>query len=1472
MDNYFLQNPIKFNILQLEEDSIIIKYKIICLSNIPDNIKKNILNFNKNTSPSILKKYYGASWNTKLELIDKKSGGNNDEEIMTSEDLINFDDFHLHLLDKEDIVEDDSLIIESQNIDKKHKIERDIIYNTDIIFYPNDNIKILREKIFLITKINIYEQNISLHNYTIILDKLKYDISFNNIFKLNKVKNIPIDNYLYENKNDILIYGYEYEYLNTFFKEYGKLEIDVLSLTEFIPDKIDLQKIVKSDKQQTDMIYYSFILKYFPLMSYEVFKNYILYYEDMSSIYPTLFLNYQDIKKKYDIENNIYKKNNEINENEYKKFIQDEFSSSIIGREFLIKSLNKLNKINIRNLFDNIEIKSIKCINYIKANIYIDDKEILLTKINNKTTELQKDELDIDSMLFNIKIIYKKFNISENDKIYISLIINNIGDIILKTSFQNLFEINNKKLFELIDEIINPIIKDINKKLIKTDNILTPITKYNNIIKNSIIHIYWNNEISIKGFNVLLLKLKEYVDAGIINIKHENLVNNEIEYNINKGMVNFNEKNINKYIVNNENYFLYYSNGDIKVFWNRIYTNSKTILIKNKLNNLKLELNNITEIEVEYISQLLYKFLLLNKKEILIKDDDSKATSLKFLKQKDPKLYTIKDPKTGKDIYSRKCQKKLQPIIISKSEITDENKDNVLKFWNFTKNKDEYYSCPNKSFPFVKFLTNIHPDNYCVPCCKKKDMADLDENSKSKIAYDSCIKNHIYDIKESESDKSRYIMTYGKELEINRIMTLPNELQTIINTNIEKLLEQYYLYGINQAGPNIHNIGILYILSNIYDLTLIEYIKKVAIFLKDNGNIFSYLLNGRIIYHFSDVTNLITTICNIFIYNKLVDNTFDLWNSLFIDISHYMGINIIIFKDIGSIEITIPKNTKYITDIFSNNINSKYLIIIEKEINIKDKLFYPIYFINPKQHFKEQIITKKIFNNEDAIINNLKKVYNYYLSQNSVKQNIFDLYMLYKFLDYHNLNNKQKYSIYKYYINNKKKCYGALIKYDTKYFYISLHESIIDLDNIEIKDKLIFNILDLKSIQINIKIIFDFIKNYNIFIYNLLETENIFDSETNKMLLYDIKMYNKDSVNSFNFDIISEYKYKFLRISKFILFEKKIIGIICNDLYFYINPSITTDISLNIIKTNISSIKQSIFSVKDDLKAILIRIFNLNNKHTSDDLNSLYIKNILYHPQYINGLIINNKKDIKDIRIIKKNKSLYNTYIYPLILLQFQKEFSTYQNIKLRSIIKNSINNLKTNELLTKYFKTSDNKIFNVMDKYFSNLTKKSIDYKDDLCISYNDIHRIIIFYLNKNISNHKDLKKSILDEIDNNKFQFDKIYLTKFKLMTKKELISELHNISKKLFIIKEKDNFIKDDFEFPNILLPCKEDSSADFCDKDKLIISKQNLDMYLIILAGDIHNPIKSQYIFSAFFVNNNVNLFTFKNYPSEKIFIS
>ena len=67
----------------------------------------------------------------------------------------------------------------------------------------------------------------------------------------------------------------------------------------------------------------------------------------------------------------------------------------------------------------------------------------------------------------------------------------------------------------------------------------------------------------------------------------------------------------------------------------------------------------------------------------------------------------------------------------------------------------------------VKFLTNLHPQNYCIPCCKKKSVDDIKVKSKYENIHNQCLMNYSYDKKnlnENVDMKSRYIINYSSKI------------------------------------------------------------------------------------------------------------------------------------------------------------------------------------------------------------------------------------------------------------------------------------------------------------------------------------------------------------------------------------------------------------------------------------------------------------------------------------------------------------------------------------------------------------------------------------------------------------------------------------------------------------------------------------------------------------------------------------
>jgi hypothetical protein len=132
-------------------------------------------------------------------------------------------------------------------------------------------------------------------------------------------------------------------------------------------------------------------------------------------------------------------------------------------------------------------------------------------------------------------------------------------------------------------------------------------------------------------------------------------------------------------------------------------------------------------------------------------------------------------------------------------------------------------------------------------------------------------------------------------------------------------------------------------------------------------------------------------------------------------------------------------------------------------------------------------------------------------------------------------------------------------------------------------------------------------------------------------------------------------------------------------------------------------------------------------------------------------------------------------------------------------------------------------------------------------------------------LSHHN--KKQLIKDISDTYYNFDKVALEKMKKHPYDKVVKELHDLAKGFVKI---GTISTDKFEFPNILMPCSNDTkNPDYCSKKKFIIKKQELDDILNVIAYDITNPAKWKWLFHSAFVNRTVDFYIFIRRPSETI---
>lgn len=1446
--------------------------------------------------------------------------------IYDNNKIIKFDIVNTYIIDKKstkhgkgDIFDNltiDDIIVEKEPKFKKEKEDTKTTVKSKELnkINLNKNITIfnLKELIYYVTDIAIENQHIEYYNklnnnyetLDYIYQHMTLDIlinaSFNNINldNLEYIENLFIDFNLVNNRNLYLLKSYDIiKRLYNLLLLKDELEIEIFNLDDFIQNKNIYKNKISQDNELNEIIYYGFIEKYFPMYNLEIFNLYIND-KNIYDIYPQLKIKNNklilDKLDKYEILNKV--KN--IDNKKIKEYIKE--------IQFKVNSFNKNNSLNLYDIFNNFEIIKYDNINKIEMQLFLNDKNIYYSKTNilydlpENNLYLRKLNYNKNVILFSYNLSNEKYNLN-NEKLYI--IIDEYKNLNINLVIEELSELSIKDYYNLIHKEINLFINKINKNLNLS---ITTINEYNITIDNLSIHFLFDTIFNNESFNKLIKKIQEYEIMDIYKIN--NIDNNLNIIEIEQLNIDFSKiENIDELTKYTNNYYDYLLNYELNEKYYKIL-NLPKINIYNRIKDIKIEFIKLNEYEIKNIKDIILKIIseikITDKKTII--ESSTKLNKLKKLKELDPVLYII-NKKNTQNLYSRKCQSAQQPEIITKTEIEKDKIKNYIKYWNFTNGTDEYYHCPNKKYQYVKFLTNLHPQNYCIPCCKKKSMDDIKIKSKYESIHKICLANYEYDKKNLNLDfdnKSRYIINYSNKIliENERLMSLPSILYNLIKKTfqIESLKKEnkdkiynYYIYGINQNLPNLNNIGMLYILSNLLDKTIFETIKLINDTLINNPEIFSIILDGKLVKYYNNINNFLVIFNNIF-HNKIelknLNYEFNKWNEFIIEISKYFGIIYIQFeeKEEDNVNLVLPKNINNINEYIYNNDNYKYSIIFKR--NIKNKfIYYPVFYLNYKDYYNLNIFKNKIYESSNNLIQIIKQIYVKNIDNNISNLNID---IIFEFL----FDNKL-YEIEKYFINIQNEIYSLLIKEIKTKSYIYINVNSQKIKNSTFKDTLNNKLYEYKPFNINSNYklsfnnVYNFITNLNIFIYNknkIYYSDLYYKLIGNELLVNNINKNNnlilseKKNLENTAFDLNKIKLIDYIYIDNFIIYKDSIIGIRSNNLNIYINDQISIENSITNLQNELNKIKRIINNKnikKDDIKYIITRFFKLENNNIKNNkllkLDKIYnkIKNYSnyyiiykYHPLEINKVLKENK-DYRDDRIINLNKSLYNTNLYNLILYDTIDKLTKLYNKNIRSKIKYLITNFNKNNISEILINKRNIDIKDIVEniKFDKNIYSiyDIIQYKlkiyDDILLFLKDI------LINNKERDIKQLKKIILEKFDNTRFTFDKFYINEILHLQKNEIIKELKNILKKTIIHKK----LNEDENIEQII-QCNNTKKSFYCDNYKLIITKENYNILLDIIYYDITNIYKQKILFNL--VNYNINnIYKFKYYLNEKIYI-
>ncbi len=1339
------------------------------------------------------------------------------ETAQDDREKISDHDINKDLIEISDIdtnkVHDNFLEEREETLDIKHA--GGVKFITHINVYPIDNFMDLKYKIFLTTGIPIYRQHLwykyksrsypanyimSIHNHTEHIDierlisfyKVQNDVikgksepkyaGSNPISSINDVEGVPVETEYYKNKDFLHVSAQDtFALLQNIYYKYGTNEYYLVDLNDMIQPNVLYEKIHK-DKYQFEVIYYGFIILYFPMITISVFQDYLKNERNMKQMYPELLPDRNELYKRYELQGDI---TDESYESIDDKDIDKKLFSSITQT---IVSVNDYNQdvdvvLSLRNLFDVIELND--TITYCKANVLHETHNIIFKK-NYMNEREPKDIIPINSLLIKIKI-----DADTNENMRIVLFKN--GNYVIKTEWREENHMDFKKITRIVGEKINPIIKMINRmdEHVKYHSIpLVEVSSRNIVFTETSLTFYFDNDITEARFNILKGILDDYRRSGIITSKEN--VSLGYEFFFNKGMYKYDPSRIEK-AISVDNYYDYLSNGIVKQKWETVFERTRLFQILNVSSKLKINISGIrndTEMEIYhmYLKGLLVTYSENAKKIKIVGDETVQAKSkkaLKNLKIQDPLLYDFKKIYNSNIVYSRKCQKQYQPVILTDDEyskLPKEKQNNAIKYWNFTKQKHVWYSCPNIKYPYIKFITKMHPKDFCIPCCKKVAMNE-NVNKKKQEIHNACMKDHVYTGEKVNLTKgSHYIASYGKNIEVGRISRLPEHtLEPLFfdTYSPEGGIDQecatadgYYLFGVDQHVLQINDVGMLYCLSHSMNIPVDTFIYECNKRIKKSPDKFRVILDGNAGLYFNNAGDLADTLLLINKDDTMISTNLENlpWNMLFMSIAYYyFGINIIMFDDQQKemIELVLPKGLKNPDEMFPES--HKNLVVLRK----KNKI-YPIYLFNTEIFKRTGIIDTRLFLNESGLVTIIKAVVRKtFYTQNYEKiKNLIDLSIIKEFVKDNSM------TIEHYYINYSNLCYAVVIKYKNKNIYLPVHASHYPL-------------------QKDINLIFMPYKGE----YNA-------DFDTLNRLIANYNRWNNEKSKEADLEGVNIYPKIEIQQWFKIRGSKYISGFIFNNTNYFCKD----------------------ISEKEALK--------YTNKP---------IQTLLYHPYKINELIYLVKNGTKKIEVdniidIKLQYSMYEYYLYNLVLLHLISIFNSQRNTVLRK------------KIILILSKTDFNKNIENVREFL-----KEVEDPEDS----NKLKKIIGRY----ITHHHDRKQMIFD-IDNTYFNFDRISLEKMKHMPVKKVNEELHKLSKS-FVKIGKIN--RKNFKFPNILVTCNNKNPASYCDKDKLIIDKEKLDDILDIIAYDIINPSKWKWIFSSIFIDKFVDYFKFIRRKNENITI-
>jgi hypothetical protein len=971
IQNFYTTNPVRIHCMgkdgKIKQQFVVVDVSKRLYSILTEG------NFNA-TNSKALASHFGDRWASKL-LVKRGRHGSNDQVNHTGgqdEDVFDIENIEQLL---ETAEPEAATRGPTQTISETLGYTGEVHYVNNIHIYPIDKYSELRLKAQVITGIPYYRQHlyVTVAGNTVLPYKLFamgiYDADItqthgvgetqeNNENTIANVHGIPIDKWLFDNRDESKV---------EILEDFKTLDDIGLPVDVYVYDLLDYvdSNFFDTDEYQLGLVYNGFVIKYFPQLTFEAFRDFVKSEADFVIRYGDLAPDTSALRNRFVAETRILDAHYSTRKSNYQYAIT--FMQSMVESGQVTLDIRKL----FDHLHTDLRLPEIYAfVNYNNQN-YLLRKYYHLNASNIQIpidTNIRKGLTIAISMRRDDQLNYhiRTSTTLENDlSRYLYITFMPDGKYFMKTIWSEELKIDFDELHKKLKVIVNPLIEAVNAlggNVFGNSRRLQLVSKTNIVYKSLNVSVYYNRGLNSDEFRELRRLFEGYNSAGITQSRQAQQFG-KYEILWCKGLRDYDTSMIEKIIgsvanISLNNQYIHFSNNTVKQKWDAQFA-GKTLRIHQRVSDVKFEILNIHENDFDTFAGILATFLAQLTSSITSNTNAKAITDvrnvkrLRKLREQDPVLYNLK--KYGhKKVYSVLCQKSRQPTIFTDAELTGNPslKQRAVEYHNFTTNKPAYYRCENKYYPYFGFITGEHKQGFCLPCCMKTKPSG---DSKKIDIYDKCMTEHKYT--EDTASASRYIMNYGKDLEPSRLASMPAGINDALLNAETKLL----IYGVEQSLPQLPHAGFIFAAAAAIKRDVGDILDKFIKYVNEGEEHYGVLLNGKIREYFPNKTQLVADMKEL-VSPSGMRKGFKRWNEIFAELLH---------RALGYSSIMIIDETGYAEDfnLFmpSYSDSGARFIIVAKVKNH----YYPVFEVDEKKYMKTSEIENSVYGLKHPVVENI---------------------------------------------------------------------------------------------------------------------------------------------------------------------------------------------------------------------------------------------------------------------------------------------------------------------------------------------------------------------------------------------------------------------------------------------------------------------------------------------------------------------